>query len=346
MAFSTLHSRKTAWLTKTRQKPKPTLGISRQVAASFTKQTLRLSYTAISSVVNAHYGGLNPAQIIDATSKIQPAIKQPNISTLSESLQLIQGTFSVTIKKQHTVSAVKIDQENDFLICVEIFAKAIDTQPDPAEVIQINERVSWNDLHCGLLNLDITTNDQAKMFIALSKQFGLQAEKEIYKLPVASDNLYKELNKILNKEPLDTPLYKASITYLIPMSENDVAGCVGGLLFLLSFSLSRSSNFRYQSWGRRFTEIQRQLLTGNLLLNSLSEGSARELSALLDMKIRDGLDPEALSHEIRFLVNQSFSHIPQLIAVSGQVEYKGLAPIQLIGCAMAERTEVPWDSLF
>jgi hypothetical protein len=64
------------------------------------------------------------------------------------------------------------------------------------------------------------------------------------------------------------------------------------------------------------------------------------------MKIRDGLDPEALSNEIRLLVNQSFSHIPQLIAVSGQVEYKGLAPIQLIGRAMAERTEVPWDSLF
>ena len=114
----------------------------------------------------------------------------------------------------------------------------------------------------------------------------------------------------------------------------------------MAFALSRSSNFRSQSWGRRFTEVQRQLLTGNLLLNSLSEGSVRELSALLDMKIRDGLDPEALSGEIRLLVNQSFSHVPQLIAVSGQVEYKGLVPVQLIGRAMAERSEVPWDALF
>lgn len=140
--------------------------------------------------------------------------------------------------------------------------------------------------------------------------------------------------------------YKAGITYLILVSENDIAGCYGGLLFLLAFSLSRTSNFRSQSWGRRFTDIQRQLLVGNTLLNSLSEGSARELSVLLDTKIKDGLDPNTLTREINSIVSQSFSHVPQLVAVASQVDFKVLAPIQLIGRAISERTEIPWDTLF
>ena len=140
--------------------------------------------------------------------------------------------------------------------------------------------------------------------------------------------------------------YKAGITYLILVSENDIAGCYGGLLFLLAFSFSRTSNFRSQSSGRRFTDIQRQLLVGNTLLNSLSEGSARELSVLLDTKIKDGLDPNTLTREINSIVSQSFSHVPQLVAVASQVDFKGLAPIQLIGRAISERTEIPWDTLF
>jgi hypothetical protein len=44
-------------------------------------------------------------------------------------------------------------------------------------------------------------------------------------------------------------------------------------------------------------------------------------------------------------VNLSYSHVPQLIAVSSQSEYKGLTPIQVIGRAIAERTEIPWAHL-
>jgi hypothetical protein len=229
---------------------------------------------------------------------------------------------------------------------VELFAKAIETYPDQSDIGQISERIVWDTIQCEILNLDIGNNEQAKIFIALSKDFGLSATHAICGLSLTSEDLYKDLNRALAKEPLTSPLYKAGVAYLTLMSEGDIAGCYGGLLFLLAFALSRSSNFRSQSWGRRFVEIQRQLLTGHLLLNSLSEGSAREMSTLIDMKIRDGLDPEALSNEIRLIVNESFPHVPQLVAVSRQVEYKGLAPIQLIGRAMAERSEIPWDAVF
>jgi hypothetical protein len=236
--------------------------------------------------------------------------------------------------------------ENDFLICVELFSRAIDTYPDNSDRDQVNEKISWGTINCDILNLDITNNDQAKVYIGLAKHYGLAAPNVIFGLDTTSVDLYRDLNRQLPKELLSSPLYKAGVTYLILMSEGDIAGCYGGLLFQLSFALSRTANFRSQSWGRRFTVVQRQLLAGNMLLNSLSEGSAREMSTLIDTKVRDGLDPEILSLEISSIVNQSFSHVPQLIAVTGQVEYKGLAPIQLIGRAMAERSEVPWDMLF
>lgn len=70
------------------------------------------------------------------------------------------------------------------------------------------------------------------------------------------------------------------------------------------------------------------------------------MSVLIDAKIRDGLDPDILTKEINSIVSQSFTHVPQLVAVASQVDFKGLAPIQLIGRAISERIEIPWDMLF
>lgn len=293
----------------------------------FTKQALRLTHIAIGPIVNNQYGNLTSQQLITATEQVPEVLRPINPAIIKEEHQLIQGIISVSIKRNNSLSSLRIDQENDFLICVELFSRAIDTYPDDSDVHQINERISWDTVTCDILNLDITSNDQAKMYIALAKHYGLRAPNEIFGMDITSGELYRNLNRQLPKEPLSSPLYKAGVTYLILMSEGDIAGCYGGLLFLLAFSLSRTANFRSQSWGRRFTEVQRQLLVGNMLLNSLSEGSAREMSILIDTKIRDGLDPDALSGEIRSIVNQSFSHVHQLIAVTGQVEYKGLAPI-------------------
>lgn len=232
------------------------------------------------------------------------------------------------------------------MICIELFANAIDTNPDPSDSDQIMTKISWETITCDIFNLDISNNVQAKIFIKLATHFGLTRPNPILNLDLESPDLYRDLNRLLPRETLSEAYYRAGITYLILISENDVAGCYGGLRFLLAFSLSRTSNFRSQSWGRRFVEIQRQLLVGNILLYSLSEGSAREMSVLIDTKIRDGLDPDILTKEINSIVSQSFTHVPQLVAGASQVDFKGLAPIQLIGCALSERTEIPWDTLF
>jgi hypothetical protein len=122
----------------------------------------------------------------------------------------------------------------------------------------------------------------------LAKKYGLETTSEVHKLNLASTELFRELNRVLVKEKLTSALYKAGLTFSVIVSENDISGCYGGLLFLLAFSLSRTSNFRTQSWNRRFVDIQRQLLTANSLLNSVSETSAREVSTLIDAKIKDG----------------------------------------------------------
>jgi hypothetical protein len=164
-------------------------------------------------------------------------------------------------------------------------------------------KISWETITFDIFNLDISSNIQAKIFIKLATHFGLARPSPILDLNLASEDLYRELNRILPRETLSEAYYKAGITYLILISEDDIAGCYGGLLFVLAFPLSRTSNFRSQSWGRRFVEIQRQLLVGNTLLNSLSEGSAREMSVLIDTKIRDGLDPDILTREINSIVS-------------------------------------------
>lgn len=136
-------------------------------------------------------------------------------------------------------------------------------------------KISWETITCDIFNLDISNNIQATIFIKLAKHFGLVGPNPIFDLNLASEELYQELNRLLPRETLSEAYYKAGITYLILITENDIAGCYGGLLFLLAFSLSRTSNFRSQSWGRRFVEIQRQLLTRNTLLNYQKDPQGR-----------------------------------------------------------------------
>jgi hypothetical protein len=69
------------------------------------------------------------------------------------------------------------------------------------------------------------------------------------------------------------------------------------------------------------------------------------MSDLLDAKIRDGLDLDRLRNEISNVVNQAYTHVPQLIAVTSQADFKGLTPLQVTGRAIAEQTEIPWENL-
>lgn len=324
---------------------KPKLGISQEAAALFTKHAIKLTHFAIGTIIDNKYQGPTPHEIITACEAV-PEITTPiNHIGLTETHNLITGILAVQIKKNHNTTGLRIEHEKDFLTCIELFSSAIDTKPDPQDMDQIGTKISWGTITCDIFNLDIANNTQAKIFINLARHFGLAAPNPIFELNLASEDLFRELNRLFPKEPMSEIYYKAGITYLILVGENDIAGCYGGLLFLLAFSLSRTSLFRSQSWGRRFTDIQRKLLMGNTLLNSLSEGSARELSVLLDSKIKDGLDPDLLTKEFNSIVSQSFSHVPQLIAVASQVDFKGLAPIQLIGRAISERTEIPWETL-
>ena len=152
--------------------------------------------------------------------------------------------------------------------------------------------------------------------------------------------------RILIKTPLESPILKAALAHMVLKVEPHIAGCYGGLIFSLSFSLSRTSNFQIQNWTKRFTEVHLILLNDNGLLPTLSESSARELSQFIDSRIKDGLNPENLVQEISGIVNQSYSYIPQMIAVANQTGFKGLTPIQLISRALSERTDVPWALIF
>jgi hypothetical protein len=107
-------------------------------------------------------------------------------------------------------------------------------------------------------------------------------------------------------------------------------------MYIIHTDRIRVANFQSRRWVRRSSEIQRQLLQGNSSLSTLSEVSSRELSTLIDAKLKDGLNPEALTQEISDAVSQGYTHVSQLVAVSGQALYKELTSFQIIARALAE----------
>jgi hypothetical protein len=81
-----------------------------------------------------HYGELTAQHVIEACATIDTIIQKPNPTGLTETFQLVKSILAVQIKKSHSTTGTRIEQDNDFLTCIELFASAIDTHPTQSEL--------------------------------------------------------------------------------------------------------------------------------------------------------------------------------------------------------------------
>lgn len=159
----------------------PKLGISQAAAALFAQQSIKLPNLAIISLLEKHYGELTALQIIETCATIDTVTQKPNQNGLAETLQLVKSILAVQIKKSHSSTGIRIEQDNDYLTCTELFATAIDTQPTQSESTQLDSKIAWYEIVCDALSLDITTNSQETTYIMLAQKYGLEATHELKK---------------------------------------------------------------------------------------------------------------------------------------------------------------------
>jgi hypothetical protein len=302
---------------------------------------------ALSNIITERYGPIPFDQIPNLLLQTDPVLPPVDPDQMIKAVKLIVGTIAINIKKFYCEGDDRLGFDNDLLISIEVFATALHTLPVSSEEEELlRGKFKWNTILCDVLGIEFENDIQCKQFKKLAVELGLEATNDLLKIDELNPGFYRDANRVLLKLPLNPYLFQAGVIYSTAFSAHDIFNCYGGLLFLLAFSLSRVTNFSSPGWVRRSGEIQRQLLQGNGLLSSLSESSARELSSLIDAKIKDGCDPAILCQEISDAVNRTYTHVPQLIAVSGHFKCKGLASIQIIARAIGKRTDVPWINIF
>jgi len=347
MAFALFNARKLAWKQKTQLIPKGKLKISDAAMATFAIIKPRLWSTSITSLIQRRYGLLPISRLPELINQINPPFPNPDLSITAEAAQLMTSIAAINIKKTFSENAERIEVENDLLMCIEVFSSLLNTTPPSPQVESaLNQQILWDQIDCSIFGIEFTNDNQVKQFRALSKNAGLRVDHDLVKTPTDTSENFRDFNRSFQKTKVTPELFTACIFYSVLTCANDVSNCYGGLLFLLSFSVSRVSNFRSQGWVKRYNAIQQELLKDNQLLTSLSETSARDLSLLIDTKVKDGLDPSNIAHEISRWVSKSYNHVPQLVALAGQTTYKGLTGLQMIARAISERSDVPWVGLF
>jgi hypothetical protein len=132
----------------------------------------------------------------------------PTLS-VETTINVVKGIIAVNIKKSQAITVSRIDFENDFLMCIEVFSSAIDAIPQ-------------NEDQTRILELNITNNADAIIFISACKFFGLTDDHEIAQLNLSSNDLFQELNKVLNRTVLINPIYSAGLVILVIMRDTDV----------------------------------------------------------------------------------------------------------------------------
>jgi hypothetical protein len=149
MALRNLLTLKAAWQRKTQLKPPTTLNISHQASAMFAKQSLKLSNVAISSLILQHYDVVQ--DLIQALIRN----RQPNsVAKLDESIRLMAGIIATEIKKLYS-SRQRIENENVFLICIEVFREGVGAHiPDEAQKEEAINRIQWDQIHCEDFDID------------------------------------------------------------------------------------------------------------------------------------------------------------------------------------------------
>jgi len=345
MAFSQFASRLKSWKTKADRKPKPTLNLSQKALSQFSQETVSLTHTSISSLIQEKFGVITPQVFRDTCQGISPRLLLPNTDIIPELLNLVAAVIAVNIKRNHTAGGERIEYENDFLVCIEVFADALHSQPvDLPARVALERKIAWGEITCDVLGVELDSNEQLQQFQALCTKFGL-SDHELLRIEPKTEGAYRDANRLLLKLPMTKALYLAGVVYFAATNSDSASNCYGGLLFLISFSFTRTENFQTANWNRRSQEVTRTLLNNNQLLTSLAESSARELSRLLLQKVQDGLDPAAFKDEITRVVEGGYKAVPQLQALAGQATFKGMTSLQVISRAIAERTEVPWSLL-
>jgi len=256
MAFSQVTARLKSWAQKANIRPKPSLGLSLQALATFAKPTINLTTTSIRKLTEQHFGVITSDTLQLICQNIEPPLIIPEPTTLNELIRLMVGMVSVNIKKNYTSGGDRIDHDNDLLVCIEIFSSALQTElEDEGEINILDQKISWKDITCDVLGLELESDDQFKQFQSLTQKLKLSQDHELSKLNSQTAGIFRDANRLLSKTALTPPLFQTEIIFSCVGSQFDVSNCYGGLLFLLAFAFSRTESFKSPSWVRRSGEI-------------------------------------------------------------------------------------------
>jgi len=259
-------------------------------------------------------------------------------------ISIIIAKIAIKIKKSHGVN--RLDPEDDFNFCVEVFHDLILTEPsDEQTILALDSKIKWDDIKGNVLDIGGIDIGTTGFLIECLRYFKHDQNNEFFKLDSSAPDFVARFSTLFNDTTLSSSMFRTALIFLYHQHESDIPGLYGSLVFLISFGLSRNRSFREMNWTRRGPVVSGALLDNNGLIQQLNESSARLMCEILTAKVKDKLDPKHLSAELSSVVGKSYSHIPQMVAVINQVEYKEMTPVQLIGRAMAERTEVPWEAL-
>lgn len=177
MALFGFLAQKKARLEKSKLKTKPTLGISPTALHHFSKQALKISNIEISSSLLSYYECEDISQIQNVIKSLKPN----SAASLEETIRLMLGFIAIQTTKSY-IPNQRTEQENDYLVAVEVFPHALETIPDQDTKRDIISRITWDSIRCDILSLDFSINVEALQFINLAKQFNLPADHALPKI--------------------------------------------------------------------------------------------------------------------------------------------------------------------
>jgi hypothetical protein len=108
----------------------PTLNISQPALQKFSTQALKLSTTSIKQLLIQQWGTPTLNDIQDIITNLPERVTSISTDIIPETLNLVVSNIASQIKQNHNSSNIRLEYENDFLICIELFNDALNTNPD------------------------------------------------------------------------------------------------------------------------------------------------------------------------------------------------------------------------
>jgi hypothetical protein len=104
---------------------------------------------------------LSEAQVLTCISGLPKPSPKLGKDTIPENINLVTSIIASQIKQTHNTANIRLEQENDFLTCIELFNKALGTEPsDSTQLDYLSDQISWEAVTGGILGLTISTLDQ------------------------------------------------------------------------------------------------------------------------------------------------------------------------------------------